>query len=245
MEAATAPVGVAAVAPMPTRQWPETKPSVAPTGDLSIRLPANPAPTWSRSAQGTAALFLLLCLALLGWHTWNAQQRSCRPTLPSPSINLNEADHAQLLQLPHVGESLAQRIENYRREKHGFRQVEELRSVPGIGPAMLEKLRPFVYVPSQRADEKREPPSLPISPTRNEKATVSKKSKATLRERIDINHASADELCCLPGIGPRLSQRILETREKKPFRTIEDLRRVPGIGPQKLQALRAHVVIVP
>jgi competence protein ComEA len=197
-------------------------------------------------------LFLLLCLTLLGWHTWNAQQRSCRPTileaekLSSPSINLNEADHAQLLQLPHIGENLAQRIEIYRREKHGFRHVDELRSVPGIGPALLAKLRPFVYVQSPATDEAAEPLPLASVAKRNEKPNVaSAKSKQTLPARIDINHASAEELRRLPGIGPILSQRILETRAKKPFRTMEDLRRVPGIGPQKLQALRPHVVIVP
>ncbi len=59
-------------------------------------------------------------------------------------IDLNHADHAELLQLPGVGENLAGRIEAYR-EKHGpFHTVEELRSVHGIGPVTLRRLSPYV-----------------------------------------------------------------------------------------------------
>lgn len=256
MEAASSPVGVAAAAPVPLPEWPQEPRWVSSPGDLSVRLPAEPAPAWSRSAQGAAALFLLLALFLLGWHAWSVQRWNCRPAileadaLFSPSIDLNQADRAQLLQLPHVGESLARRIEAYRSEHHGFHEVDELRRVNGIGPKTMEKLRPFVYVEAPVRDVEEEPATEPVRPIPAKAAEKKKplavgKKKVALTERIDVNHASAAELQRLPGIGPTLSQRLIERRAEKSFQSVEDLCRVRGIGPKTLERLRPHVVIVP
>jgi competence protein ComEA len=61
--------------------------------------------------------------------------------------------------------------------------------------------------------------------------------------RIDPNEASAAELRLLPRIGPKLSARIVEERERGgPFDRVEDLERVKGIGPKTVELLRPHVV---
>jgi competence protein ComEA len=253
MEAAPSPVGVAAASPTPP-QWPAESRWIEPPNDLSVRLPSEPAPAWSRPAQGAAGLLLLLALALLGWHAWSAQRGRCRPaTLEadaflSMSLDLNQADHAQLVQLPGVGENLARRIEAYRVEHHGFRAVDELRQVAGIGPKLLEKVRPYVYVDAFDRDDKDEPameqvPAIPNKDVKEIKPAVPGK-KELLIESIDVNHATAQELRRLPGIGPTLSQRIIETRTKQLFRSVDDLRRVRGIGAKTLERLRPHVVIV-
>lgn len=63
--------------------------------------------------------------------------------------------------------------------------------------------------------------------------------------RIRINGATATELDELPGVGPVLAERIVEHRERDgPFRTVEDLLDVPGIGERKLASLR-NLVVVP
>jgi len=254
MDAATSPVGVAASSPSPPTQWPQASQWVSPPDDLSIRLPSDPAKAWSRPAQVATALLLMLALILLGWHSWSAQRGSCRPATlesnesPSPSLDLNQADHAQLLQLPGVGDNLARRIETYRVEHHGFRQVEELRNVPGIGPKMLEKLRGFLYVETARSDEEDDPLAEPIRritmPEKSEKKHLFvRKNKATPAEPIDVNHAKAVDLQRLPGIGPTLSQRIVEARAKQLFRSVEDLRRVRGIGAKTLERVRPHIIV--
>ena len=243
MDAAPSPVGVAAASPTP--QWPAESRWIEPPSDLSVRLPTEPAPAWSRPAQGAAVLFLLLALALLGWHAWAAQRWGCRPAtleadaLNSPSLDLNQADHVQLLQLPGVGENMARRIEAYRVEHHGFRAVDELRQVEGIGPKMLEKVRPYVYVETPAGDEEDEP--APRVEKQKKPSAVSKKEPLT--EPIDVNRATAAELRRLPGIGPTLSQRIVETREQQPFRSVEELRRVRGIGAKTLEKLRPFVTV--
>ena len=107
-------------------------------------LPSQPgSPAWPRTAQLAAALLLGAALALLGVHVWGYQRGGSRPTDLDPGrgaayrIDLNRADRAELLQLPGVGPALAERIEAYRRENGGFRSVDDLRRVHGVGPAIM------------------------------------------------------------------------------------------------------------
>ncbi|MGN6483769.1 MAG: helix-hairpin-helix domain-containing protein [Thermomicrobiales bacterium] len=61
-------------------------------------------------------------------------------------LNLNTATTSQLQELPGVGAVLAQRIVTYRDEHGPFTSVDDLENVEGIGPSLLEKLRPYVTV---------------------------------------------------------------------------------------------------
>ena len=61
--------------------------------------------------------------------------------------------------------------------------------------------------------------------------------------RVRINSASVSELQQLPGIGPALAQRIVETRKGGRFTSADDLLRVPGIGKAKLAKLRDYVEV--
>jgi competence protein ComEA len=56
---------------------------------------------------------------------------------------------------------------------------------------------------------------------------------------VDINRAGSTELQTLPGIGPALAAAIVTWRDEQgPFRSVDDLELVPGIGPVKLAGLR-------
>ena len=61
-------------------------------------------------------------------------------------VNLNSATLEQLDSLPGVGPSTAQKIIDYRTQHGGFRSVDELMEVPGIGPAKFAELKDQVTV---------------------------------------------------------------------------------------------------
>ncbi len=60
---------------------------------------------------------------------------------------------------------------------------------------------------------------------------------------IDPNVADAATLETLPGVGPARALAILEARERRPFRRVEDLERVPGIGPRTLAGMAGSLGI--
>ena len=61
---------------------------------------------------------------------------------------------------------------------------------------------------------------------------------------VDLNTATAADLDALPGIGPVLAERILEHRTREgPFRSVDQLREVSGIGEAKYASLRDAVTV--
>ena len=59
-------------------------------------------------------------------------------------ININTANWDQLMQLPGIGETIAQRIIDYREQSGLFTTIEDLENINGIGPGTLDKIRPFI-----------------------------------------------------------------------------------------------------
>lgn len=61
---------------------------------------------------------------------------------------------------------------------------------------------------------------------------------------VNLNSASAAELESLPGIGAKVAARIVEYRTKKgPFKRIEDLMNVQGIGEKNFSKLRPQLTL--
>lgn len=65
------------------------------------------------------------------------------------------------------------------------------------------------------------------------------------QRKIDLNTADKAALQTLPGIGPRLAERIINHRQKQPFQRPEDLLKVPGIGRKTLEAIQPWIVVGP
>jgi comEA protein len=64
------------------------------------------------------------------------------------------------------------------------------------------------------------------------------------RTKINVNQASASELERVPGLGPKLSRRIVEYREANGnFQRLEDLIQVQGIGSKSLEKIRDYLAV--
>ena len=73
-----------------------------------------------------------------------AAARLARPLLSGERIDLDRADVTEITRLPRVGPALAQRIVAWREQHGSFGTLARLDSVPGVGPHLLEALRPYV-----------------------------------------------------------------------------------------------------
>ena len=98
-------------------------------------------------------VLLILGLAVAA----QAGQEGPRRTTPaakasaSSPVNLNTATVTQLESLPGIGKSTAERILEYRQKSGGFKKVEDLMNVRGIGEKSFLKLKPLVTVSSGKS----------------------------------------------------------------------------------------------
>jgi competence protein ComEA len=85
---------------------------------------------------------------------WSAQGRSAptktKATAASP-VNLNTATAEQLATIPGVGVKTAERIIEYRQKNGGFKKVEDLMNVSGVGEKSFLKMKPLITVAGTKA----------------------------------------------------------------------------------------------
>lgn len=112
-----------------TAQAAEPVPSAAVEGAGAGKTPAAPA-TVATEGGGTAAA------------SDGAAAQGEGST--AGTININTASIKELMDLPGIGEKKAQAIIDYRNQQGAFRSISDLGKVKGIGPKMLEKLKPLI-----------------------------------------------------------------------------------------------------
>ena len=83
------------------------------------------------------ALFVLLAVAAL----------AVAPAVEKSALNLNAATLDQLETLPGIGRKVAERILEYRTKSGGFKKIEELMNVKGIGEKSFLKIKPLISAP--------------------------------------------------------------------------------------------------
>ena len=185
------------------------------------------------------------------------KERRSRPFEPGETIDPNVAGDEELDRLPGVGPARALQIVQNREENGPFRVVEDLARVSGIGPASVERMRPFLRLdlPGIRAAEAGRKGRAAAVPGLARKVTA---SSAAGPERsagsgrlvtaggglVNINRATAAELQAIPGIGPVIADRIVAyRRENGPFRQADELMQVPGVGERTFARIAPLVTV--
>ncbi len=154
------------------------------------------------------------------------EARRTRPLGSGERLDPNRAPAEELDRLPGIGPATAAAIVARRDSVGGFRTPGDLKRIPGIGPATVAKLEKHLAFPRPPGPTGRAG-SRPAGPP----------------VRVDVNRADEAGLQALPGVGPALAQRIVEARAVRPFRSLEDLLEVKGIGPATLERLRSLAVV--
>jgi competence ComEA-like helix-hairpin-helix protein len=60
---------------------------------------------------------------------------------------------------------------------------------------------------------------------------------------VNLNTAPPEVLALLPGIGPAKAVAILTYRKRRPFRTVDELVRIKGVGRKMVRGLRVHLAV--
>jgi len=102
--------------------------------------------TLKKTLAAFALVTLCLCSTVGAYagDTAEAPKKTSAAKAPAVKVSINSATAEQLEALPRIGPKTAQRIVEYRKAHKSFRTVDELLNVKGVGPKVLEKIRPHV-----------------------------------------------------------------------------------------------------
>jgi competence protein ComEA len=156
-----------------------------------------------------------------------------RPLGPTERIDADQASAVDLARLPRVGLALAKKIVADREARGPFGGLAGLDRVAGIGPGLLAVIGPHLAFSSPSSAA----PPLPI--TSHQPGAPAEPLGAAV---VDLNTADVSMLDALPGVGPARARAIIGYREANgPFHAVQELARVPGIGPAALARLQSRV----
>ncbi len=156
-------------------------------------------------------------------------------------LDLNQASASDLQAIPGIGPSTASAIVADREANGPFPDLDSLQRVKGIGPATLERSRPFLALDSSMSG-----PTPGLAQEREATGGAPAENHSTVlvvELPLDVNHATESQLQALPGIGPVLAGAIVRERAiGGPFTSRGDLQRVKGIGVKTAEGLQGLVV---
>lgn len=131
-------------------------------------------------------------------------------------VDLNTATIEELRTVPRFGPSTADAVLKYR-EAHGpFKSFSDLDAIPRLGPSIIEILPKYCRL----------------------SGVDTAAARPSGESGMDLNTATSADLQKIPGVGPSMADKIIAAR---PFRSVNDLKNVPGIGDAKFTSISSYV----
>jgi len=170
------------------------------------------------------------------------EERALTPLAAGEQVDPNRAPAEELRRLPGVGPARAQAIIEGRRAV-AYRSLEDLLRVPGIGPATLGRLAPHLALEAHPVSS-RGSAARPLARPLPVGTSSGCSPGSTGQPRLAINRADSADLLRLPGVGPVRAGEILRLRTRLGrFRSVAQLSEIQGIGPTTVDRLRPRVCI--
>jgi DNA uptake protein ComE-like DNA-binding protein len=158
--------------------------------------------------------------------------------VPVNSFNPNELSVEQWKNIG-IQQAIAQRIINYRQKGGTFRTKSDLLKIYGFPADIYAHLKPFILLPDSLTYTKKEYSTTPYSKVEKRATPEAKPEKEVVS--FDLNQADSTQLVRLKGIGPGLSKRIINYRNKLGgFYTSNQLREVYGLDSVVVEEVLKH-----
>ncbi|MGH0138681.1 UNVERIFIED_CONTAM: hypothetical protein FKN15_018880 [Acipenser sinensis] len=147
-------------------------------------------------------------------------------------LNINTATEEELMTLPGVNRMVAQNIVEYRERIGGFKKVEDLALVSGVGAAKLEQIKLEICVSNRTGSTQHSPSSL----------RKDLNQEHLVYTRININTATLAQLMSIRVITEKIAKNIVDYRQQHgTFKSIEDLVKVAYINSSFLDKIRFQI----
>lgn len=153
-------------------------------------------------------------------------------------ININTATAEELEKLTGIGPHISAEIVAYRESCGGFMNIDEIKNVKGIGDAVFENIRMFIYVDSPYYPEESDEPDEPVQPEEPTEPELRLEDVIP----IDLNSADIETLMLLPYVDEPIAERIIELRgQLRGFNHVYELLIVEELSREQVAEILEYV----
>ncbi len=173
----------------------------------------------------------------------------CADVQSIEKLNINTATEEELMTLPMINRLTAHNIVDYRRQIGGFKKVEDLALVSGVGATKLNLIRVEICVGRKKSSQSssRSSSRIDLSTQDSVSRSSGKSHQRTFTNyvlRINVNTCNVFQLMKVKGISQNTAENIVAYRDKKGlFKCLDDLVKVKGITAGVLSAIRPYLIL--